>query len=101
MADQRRELRHLGILPHNDLILTVAVCAHNLIHIPRPRQIADLTAGIDGIETLSICCIPETNMTIRCAAAGSEQAVLMGRPGDGLDSRRMFLEFHNGRFGGA
>ena len=44
VADKSGQLAHGGVLPHHDLVLAVAVRAHNLVHILAPRQVADLAA---------------------------------------------------------
>ena len=42
VAGQGGQLRHAGLLPHDDLILAVAVGAHDLVDVLGPCQVADL-----------------------------------------------------------
>lgn len=44
VACQRGQLAHRWVLPDNDLVLAVAMCAHDLVHILAPQQIAHLAA---------------------------------------------------------
>lgn len=51
----------------------------------RPRQVADLRAGVHTLQRLPGQRVPETNAAICRAPAAGQQTVLMRRPRDGLD----------------
>lgn len=48
VPNQFRYWRHARIPPHNDLVLTVAMCAHDFVVVPAPREIAHLAPGVDA-----------------------------------------------------
>ena len=50
MTSETDDLLHLGILPHHDLILAVAVSADDLVTVLTPREIADLASRVDFLD---------------------------------------------------
>ena len=71
--------------------------AHNLIHVLRPHQVANLRAGIDAAERRVVHCIPETNAAIRRPPSRREESMLMRRPGDSLYRSLVLVVFQNWR----
>ena len=71
--------------------------AHNLIHVLRPHQVANLRAGIDAAERRVVHCIPETNATIRRSPSRREESMLMRRPSDRLHRSLVLVVFQNWR----
>ena len=51
--------------------------AHNLIHVLRPHQVANLRAGIDAAERRVVHGIPEANAPVRSATTRSQEALVM------------------------
>lgn len=98
MAGQACDLSHAGILPQDDLILTVAVRAHDFIAVLRPLQVANLRAGIDLLNHRSDSRVPETNLPICSAAARRQQSPLMGRPSNSFHGAAVLTELVQ-RFG--
>ena len=90
VASESRHLGHTWITPHHNLVERIPVRADNLVAVLRPRQIANLTARVNFVETGPRQGVPETNAAVRCAATTCQETVLVGRPGNGLDGGRVF-----------
>ena len=85
MPCQRRDLLHRRILPHYDLVQTVAVRTDQLIVGLGEDKVADLTASVDSADRLERKRVPEANVLIGCAAARSQETSMKWTPVDGLD----------------
>lgn len=85
VARQLGHLRQRRILPHQDLVLRVAVRRHQLRRVLRPRQIAHLRSGVDALHRLAGQRVPEADAAVGGAAAAGQQTVMVRRPGDRLD----------------
>lgn len=62
---------------------------HQFIGVLRPGQVADLRAGVGALQRLAGQSVPEADAAVGGAASWGQQAVLMGRPGDGLHSSQV------------
>lgn len=65
----------------------MCVFSHQLVGVFGPGQVADLRARVGALQRLSCECVPEAQAAVGRASTGRQEAVLMGRPGDGLDRR--------------
>ena len=63
--------------------------ANELIGTLRPGQVADLGAGVDRLECMPRNSVPESDGLIRRPPTGGQDAVLVGRPSNGLDRSRV------------
>lgn len=54
-----------------------------------PGQVADLRAGIGALQRLTRQGVPEADAAVSGAASRGQQAVLVRRPGDGLDGSQV------------
>lgn len=54
-----------------------------------PGQVADLRAGIGALQRLTSQGVPEADAAVSGAASRGQQAVLVRRPGDGLDGSQV------------
>jgi len=57
---------------------------HQFVGVFRPRQVADLGAGVGALQRLTRQSVPEAQAAVGGAAPRHEQPVLVGGPGDGL-----------------
>ena len=83
-----RQLGHLHqrrVLPHEDLVLRVAVRAHQLVRVLRPGQVAHLRPRVHALQGLARQRVPEADAAVGRAPPAGQQPVLVGGPGDGLD----------------
>ena len=96
VAREAHDLRHAGVLPHDNLVLRVAVRADDLVGVLGPGQVADLRAGVDLVDDCSAHGIMEDYSSIGGSAAGCQEAFLVRRPGDGFHCRRVVAEFEGG-----
>ena len=94
---ERGELCQGGVPPYDDLILTVAVRAHQLVHVLRPHQVADLASSVHGVQSRVRGGVPETNAPVGRSASRGQETVLVGRPSDGLDRCRVLDKPEPGR----
>lgn len=81
--DQRR------VLPDEYLVLRVTVCGDQFTGVLGPGQVANLGSRVHTVHRLRGQSVPETDATVRCAAATGQQSVVMRRPGDGFDGSHM------------
>ncbi|KAG7149238.1 hypothetical protein HYQ46_001841 [Verticillium longisporum] len=66
------DLRHGGILPDHNLVLTVSMCGDNLVRVLRPGQVAHLASRIHLVDDRAFNCVMEYDATIRRAASRCE-----------------------------
>lgn len=95
MARQRSDLGHGWVLPHHNLIKRIAVRTDNLVTRTRESQVANLTSGVNAVETGAAKGIPESDASICRAATAGEETVLVRTPSDGLYSRRVLGKLVN------
>ena len=55
MPCERGQLGHAGVLPGDDLVLAVAMCAHNLVGVLAPQQIAHLAPCTSPAHRVNSC----------------------------------------------
>ncbi|RNA28621.1 hypothetical protein BpHYR1_008630 [Brachionus plicatilis] len=91
VTSQLGQLTHARILPDQYLILRVAMSADQLVGVFRPGQIAHLGARVHRLQILTGQRVPEPDTAVGSAAARGQQAVLMGRPGNGLHRRYVII----------
>ena len=96
MACQGLHFLHGGILPQDNLVEGVSMRAYDLMSCLREHQVADLGPCVNGVQWLQRVSVPEPNVTIGCSTASGQETILMGRPADSLDCRRVLMELHNG-----
>ena len=97
MAGERRHLAHRRVAPHDDLVLAVAVRRDELVDVLGPAQVAHLAARVDARERRRGLRVPEADAPVGRAAARCEQAVLVRRPGDGLDRGGVLIKAQDWR----
>ena len=100
MARQLGDLHERGIFPDEDLILTVSMGADEFVGVLGPSQIADLGSSVNALERLTGQGVPEADAAIGGAPAGSQETMLVRRPGDGLDCRGVLHKPEPWRQGG-
>jgi hypothetical protein len=81
VARERRQLGHRRVLPHDHLVLAVAVRRNDLVDVFGPRQVADLAARVDAAEGRAGGRVPEADAAVGGAAAAGQEAVLVRGPG--------------------
>lgn len=84
----------MRLFPNYYLVLRVAVGTHELIHVLRVRQVADLAASVHPMQWLACQSVPKADTTVGCASTAAHHSVLVRRPRDCLDSRLMLIELH-------
>eukprot|EP00617_Octactis_speculum_P005860 CAMPEP_0185790012 /NCGR_PEP_ID=MMETSP1174-20130828/154096_1 /TAXON_ID=35687 /ORGANISM="Dictyocha speculum, Strain CCMP1381" /LENGTH=111 /DNA_ID=CAMNT_0028484463 /DNA_START=335 /DNA_END=670 /DNA_ORIENTATION=+ len=57
---------------------------HELVHIPRPHEVAHLGAGVNAVQRHGRESVPKTDAAICCPATRSKKAMLVWRPCDGF-----------------
>lgn len=82
VAREADDLCHARILPHHDLILGVAVRAHDLVGVLGPREVANLRSGVDFLHQQPRHRVPELDAPISGSTAGGQEAALVGGPRD-------------------
>lgn len=87
-----RGLSHGRILPRADLVLREPVGRDELLTMDRPLESAHLRLGINGVQELAGCSVPEFNRAISCTPSSSKQRWLPRAPGQRLDGSLVFLE---------
>lgn len=65
---------------------------HQLVRGLREHKVADLRTRVNAVDWLQGVRVPKSDAAVRSAAAGREQARLIGIPGDGLDCCLMLRE---------
>lgn len=73
MACQRLDFAHRWVLPNNDLVETVAVSRDELVGCFREHEVAHLGSCVDAVDGLQSVRVPESDASICCAAASSEE----------------------------
>jgi len=68
-----------GVPPEDDLVLGVAVCAHELVGPIRPRQVANLGTCVNRLQGLPCHCVPEPNGLVSCSSSRGEDTMLHRR----------------------
>jgi len=92
VASQSGQLGERRVPPDDNLVLAVPVRAHELVHVLRPHQVADLRPRVHRMQGRVRGGVPEPDAPVGGASSGRKEAVLVGRPGDGLDRRRVLHE---------
>ena len=59
--------------------------ADEFIEVLGEKEVADLASCFEGAEGSQGQRVPEADAPVSCAATTGEEAVLVGRPGDGFD----------------
>lgn len=72
MARQRGNLFHRGVLPDIDLVLTVAMGRHQLVHVLRKHKVAYLASSLYGFYILQLDRVPELDSSILSTTAGGQ-----------------------------
>lgn len=57
---------------------------HQLIGVLGPGQVADLRPSVRALQRMARQRVPEADAAVGRAASRGQQAVLVGRPGDGF-----------------
>jgi hypothetical protein len=79
VLDERR------VGPDGDGVVWEARGAGDLLVVGAPAQRGDLGASVDGVDTCTSGRVPEVDVAVVGATAGSEEVVLPRAPGEGLD----------------
>ena len=66
---QCNDLAKARIPPHHDLIQGVTVCAHDLVAVLRPSEVAHLAARINTVQCRTTQRIPEPDTSICCSTS--------------------------------
>src|ERR1700710_971901 len=85
VASQRNNLLHARVLPDDNLVLTVSVCADDLVRVLGPRKIAHLAAGVNLLDHRTRRRVPEFDRASGRTTTRGKQVVLVRGPCDGLD----------------
>jgi hypothetical protein len=96
MSREHCQLFHLRLFPDNDLILGVAMCTHQLVHVFRVNEVAHLAACVNPMERLASESVPETNTPVSCTTSATHSSVLVRRPSDRFHCCHMLVKFHLG-----
>ncbi len=96
MASQISHLHDRGVLPDAQFILRSSVGADNLLSVLGPSQTAHLGLGVDGVEALSICGVPEFDAAVESSSSSGKKVLLPRTPSKGLDSRLVSIEDKEG-----
>ena len=99
MAGQSGNFLHFGVLPNIDLIVRVPMSADDFVKRFAEHEVADLRAGVDRFESGAGQGVAEADGAVCGAAAGDQEAVLVGRPGHGFDCGDVVVEFEDGLAG--
>jgi len=96
VACERRNLLHGGVAPNVDLVLAVSVSRYQLIYIFCEHEIAHLAACLHRLQIFQLDGVPELYCAVLGTASRRQQALLVGRPGDGFDCGLMVVELRQG-----
>ena len=66
--------------------------AHQLVAVPRERQVAHLAPRVDAVDPVPRQAVPEPYAPVRRPTLARQQAVLVGAPRDRLHGRRVVRE---------
>ena len=87
------------VLPHNDLVVGVAVGGYDLLCVLAEHQVANLGASVDTVEESVVESVPELNGLVCCASSGGQYSVVVGRPRYALHCCHMVAKLANRRGG--
>jgi len=96
VPSQRRNLLHGRVAPNVYLILAVSVRTDKFVDVFCKHEVADLTSCFNALKILELDGVPELDGPVLRATTCGQEALLVRRPGDGLDRSLMLVELDEG-----
>lgn len=96
MPGQCGHLLKRRIFPNYDLVVRIAVGAHQLFGVFGKHQIADLRACVYAVHQSVIKGVPKLDGFVGRSSSAGQYSVVMGTPSDSFDCSCVLTELANG-----
>lgn len=96
MPGQCGHLLKRRIFPNYDLVIRIAVSAHQFFGVFRKHQITDLRTCVYTVQQGVIKGVPKLDSFVGRSSSAGQYAVVVGAPSDAFDCSCVLTEFANG-----